>query len=194
MDIPVRLYRALLVSQPGKLATSLTSLLAESGFSPVTVENSAAGARRQFTESDYDIAIVNTPLPDEFGTKLALDLVGDSTAGILLLVKEEHFSDIHSRVGAFGVLTLPKPTSAAAVSQALTLLTATRERLRRFEQKTATIEEKMQEIRLVNQAKWLLIENLKMTEAEAHRYIEKTAMDRCLTRREIAQSIIKTYR
>ena len=44
-----------------------------------------------------------------------------------------------------------------------------------------------------NRAKWLLIEQLKMTEAEAHRHIEKQAMDRCTTRREIALGIIKTY-
>lgn len=194
MDIPTHTYHALLVSQPGKLSASLSSLLADGAFSAVTTEVSATGARQRMTEESYDIVVINTPLPDEFGTRLALDLVGDGTVGVLLLVKEEHYSDVNARVAPFGALVLPKPTSSAAVSQALNLLTATRERLRRFEQKTATIEEKMQEIRLVNQAKWLLIENLKMTETEAHRYIEKTAMDRCVTRREIAQSVIKTYR
>ena len=52
---------------------------------------------------------------------------------------------------------------------------------------------KMQEIRQVNRAKWLLIENLKMTETDAHHYIEKQAMDRCVSRREIAMGIIKIY-
>ena len=56
-----------------------------------------------------------------------------------------------------------------------------------------TIEEKMEEIRLVNRAKWLLIECLSMTEADAHRYIEKTAMDTGSKRREVAESIIRTY-
>ena len=51
----------------------------------------------------------------------------------------------------------------------------------------------MEEIRQVNRAKWLLIEQLKMTETDAHRYIEKQAMDRCVSRREIAMGIIKTY-
>ena len=39
----------------------------------------------------------------------------------------------------------------------------------------------------------LLIRELKMDEPEAHRYIEKQAMDRCVTRREIAAEIIKLY-
>ncbi len=60
--------------------------------------------------------------------------------------------------------------------------------------KTVSIEEKIEEIRLINRAKLLLIEQLKMTEAEAHRYIEKQAMDRCTTRKTIAERILSAYR
>ena len=56
------------------------------------------------------------------------------------------------------------------------------------------IEEKMEEIRLVNRAKWLLIGELNMTEQEAHRYIEKQAMDRCVTKRAVAEQILSTYK
>ena len=62
-----------------------------------------------------------------------------------------------------------------------------------MEKKAVTLQEKMEEIRLVNRAKWLLIEELKMTEQEAHRYIEKQAMDRCVTRRAVAEQILSTY-
>ena len=80
------------------------------------------------------------------------------------------------------------------IAQSLGLLCGTRERIRRMEQKTATIEEKMEEIRIVNHAKWMLIEQLKMSESEAHRYIEKQAMDRCVTRRAVAEDILQTYK
>ena len=63
-----------------------------------------------------------------------------------------------------------------------------------MEKKNASVEEKIEEIRIVNRAKCLLIEQLKMTESEAHRYIEKQAMDRCVTRRVIAENIILTYK
>ena len=51
----------------------------------------------------------------------------------------------------------------------------------------------MNEIRLINRAKWLLISEVKMDEPAAHRYIEKQAMDRCISKREVAEDIIKTY-
>ncbi|MBQ6404375.1 MAG: ANTAR domain-containing protein, partial [Oscillospiraceae bacterium] len=56
-----------------------------------------------------------------------------------------------------------------------------------------TVEEKIDEIRLVNRAKWLLIAHEGLTEPEAHRLISKTAMDRHRTKREIAQEILQKY-
>ena len=56
-----------------------------------------------------------------------------------------------------------------------------------------TLEEKMAEIRLVNRAKWLLIDKKKIDEPEAHRYIEKQAMNRCVTKVQIAREIIDSY-
>ena len=114
--------------------------------------------------------------------------------GVLLLVRAEQYPDVTARVCQSGVLTLQKPTSPAIFSSTLQLLCATRARLRRMEQKTATLEEKMAEIRLVNRAKWVLIEQLKMTENEAHKFIERQAMDRCVTRRTIAENILATYK
>ena len=45
----------------------------------------------------------------------------------------------------------------------------------------------------VSKAKWLLISELHMSESDAHRYIEKQAMDRCISKRIVAEEIIKTY-
>ena len=193
MDLTVHRYRVLLVSSSEKITASLTALLPESLFSPVTVKTDVSGARRFLAENAVDIVIISAPLPDDFGTRLALDICADSTAGVLLLVKAEQYPDINARVSPFGILTLSRPTAPQLFSQSLLLLCGTRERLRRMEQKTASLEEKMEEIRLVNRAKWLLIEQLKMTENEAHRYIEKQAMDRCVTRRVIAENILAMY-
>lgn len=194
MELTEHCYSVLVVSSSVKFNTSLFGILPESRYCPITVTPDVSSARQCLAENVFDIVIINAPLPDEFGTELALDVCEESGTGVLLLVKAEHYADIHSRVSQYGVLVISKPTNSQAVSQSLTLLCGTRERLRRMEQKTASIEEKMEEIRIVNRAKCLLIEQLKMTEKEAHRYIEKQAMDRCVTRRTIAENIISTYK
>lgn len=194
MELREHCYSVLIVSASEKFKRSLSELLPEDKYSPRAEARDVGSAKRMLLETAFDIIIINTPLPDEFGTAFALDLCETSGAGVMLLVKSEHYSDISMRVSGSGVLVLSKPTSAQMILQSLMLLASTRERLRRMEQKTASVEEKMEEIRIVNRAKWVLIDQLKMTEAEAHRYIEKQAMDRCCTRRRIAENIISTYK
>ncbi|MBS1392729.1 MAG: ANTAR domain-containing response regulator [Christensenellales bacterium] len=194
MEFTERRYSVLLVSSSPKFNESMLALLPESRFYPVAAVSDVSSARRRLLESKYDIVIINAPLPDDFGTRLALNICDNSGTAVLLFVKAEHYPDINGRVSPFGVLVLPKPATSQAVSQSLQLLCGTRERLRRMEQKTASIEEKMEEIRIINRAKLLLMEQLKMTEKEAHRFIEKQAMDRCVTRITIAQSILSTYK
>ena len=125
--------------------------------------------------------------------RLAVDICTGSGAGVLLLVRNDQFDDFYARVVSYGVLTLSKPTSMQMVAQNLRILCATRERMRQMEAKQATVEEKIEEIQLVNRAKWLLIGELNMTEQEAHRYIEKQAMDLRISKREVAEEILKTY-
>ena len=194
MEFTERRYSVLLVSSSPKFNESMLALLPESRFYPVAAVSDVSSARRRLLESKYDIVIINAPLPDDFGTRLALNICDNSGTAVLLFVKAEHYPDINGRVSPFGMLVLPKPATSQAVSQSLQLLCGTRERLRRMEQKTASIEEKMEEIRIINRAKLLLMEQLKMTEKEAHRFIEKQAMDRCVTRITIAQSILSTYK
>ena len=194
MDSVTQSYSVLLVSASAKFMDSVLPLLPERSFSPITKAPDVSSARRCLLERSYDLLIINAPLPDEFGTNFALDICQSTQTGVLLLVRAEQYPDVTARVAPSGVLTLQKPTSPALFSSTLQLLCATRARLRRMEQKTATLEEKMAEIRLINRAKWVLIEQLKMTENEAHKFIERQAMDRCVTRRTIAETILATYK
>ncbi|WP_287714584.1 ANTAR domain-containing protein [Blautia sp.] len=51
----------------------------------------------------------------------------------------------------------------------------------------------MAEIRLINKAKWILITELKISEPDAHHYIEKQSINQCVPQKRIAENIIKTY-
>ena len=188
------IYSVLVVSSAEKFVKPMLEMLPEKMFDPIMTATDATQARRKLLENDFDIVIVNSPLKDEFGTRLALDICSKSSAGVLLFVKAEHYADITAKVMSYGVLTISKPTSSSMIAQSIQMLCSTRERLRIMEKKNASVEEKIEEIRIVNRAKCLLIEQLKMTESEAHRYIEKQAMDRCVTRRVIAENIILTYK
>lgn len=187
-------YSVLVVSSAQKFNDALSSMLPYSDYYPVCFVSNIAAAKRELLDRTYDFVIINAPLPDEYGTRFAIDTCVQSGTVVLLLLRSDSYEEINAKVTSHGVFTLQKPTPTQTLQQGLKWMASARERLRKLESKAITIEEKMEEIRLVNRAKWILIEQLKMTEQEAHRHVEKQAMDRCCSKKEIALGIIKTYR
>ncbi|MBA4347686.1 MAG: hypothetical protein C0413_02415 [Clostridiales bacterium] len=182
----------LIVSGSDRSRETLSEVLAASRYAPVITRSSAAEARRLLLDTPFSLVFINTPLPDETGTQLALDLSSRRNCCVALLVSGDSFDQVSEQVEHAGVLTLSKPCTAQQLKQAATMMSATRFKLADLEQKTATLEEKMEEVRLVNRAKWMLIERRGMDEAAAHRYIEKLAMDARQTRRLVAQTLIRS--
>ena len=187
-----RKYRVLVAGANDKLGESIAALLPKNEYEPPVFAASVGEIRRLALESTMDLVVLNTPLKDEFGTRLALDLA-DYNIAVLLLVQGDVFDQVCYKVEDYGVLTLAKPVSRQSFYTAVKLLTAMRAKMLRMEKKNQALQEKMQDIRTINRAKWLLITNLQMTEDEAHYHIEKKAMNSRLSRREAAEEIIRTY-
>lgn len=193
MSLKERIYSVLLVSASENLNKNLNDMLPCSKYKPVKTVNNVSAAKREITDRDFDFVIINSPLPDGDGMRFSIDAVGHKNTVVLLLVRSEIYAETFDNSAQSGVFLMPKPLSRSTMNLALDWLISARERIRKTEKKALSVEEKMEEIRLVNRAKWLLISELKMTEPDAHRYIEKQAMDRCVPRRQIAQDLIKTY-
>ncbi len=185
--------KALLVSATPKAAEFFADLSEEARIAKIVCVETAGQAKRELINSNFDILIINTPLSDDFGIQLALDVAESGGTGVLIIVRADMYEQVVCKVEDYGVLTLAKPISRQLAFQTLKLITATVNKLKKYSQKAMSLEEKMEEIRLVNRAKWILIEQHKMSEAEAHRYIEKRAMDFCQKKKDIAINIIKTY-
>ena len=186
-------YSVLVVSSNSRFNDAITPLLPYSEYYPVCFVSNIAAARREILARAYDFVIIHAPLLDDLGTRFAIDTSARTESVVLLLLKSDAYEQINAKVQPHGVFTLLVPTPVQTLKQGLKWMAATRERLRKMEKKAMTIEEKMEEIRQVNRAKWILIKQLKMTEEEAHHHIEKQAMDRCCSKKEIARSIIMTY-
>ena len=116
----------------------------------------------------------------------AIDAAERSSSAILLLTDD---TALPRRCIRAGVMTA-HPDELAAV---LPALLASAERLRTLRDKTSSLQQRLDDSRIVARAKLLLISHLGMSEGDAHRYIEKTAMDSCLPRRDVAEGIIRTY-
>lgn len=193
MSLKESVYSVLVVSNAKSLNASLRTLLPDFKFSPICFESSISSAKRTLLERHFDFVIINSPLPDDPGLSFAIDLCHEKSMVALLLVKTELYTATYEKVAEHGVYVLSKPLAKSVLLQAVDWMVSTHGRLKKLEKKTMSIEDKMKEIRTVNRAKWLLIDQLKMTEADAHHYIEKQAMDSCMSKKAVAENILKTY-
>ncbi|MBO4212969.1 MAG: ANTAR domain-containing protein [Clostridia bacterium] len=193
MSLNEQIYSVLIVSASENLSKALAENFTVPTFSPVQAVSSVSFAKRAIAERDFDFVVVNSPLPDDTGTRFAIDTADSFNTVVLFLTRAEQYDDAYEKLAGHGVFLLQKPIAKSVLQLALDWLISAREGLRKNRKKTMSIEEKMNEIRLVNRAKWLLISELKMTEADAHRHIEKQAMDRCVSKSLVAEEIIKLY-
>lgn len=185
---------ALIVSGTEKGINLIEDLMRNtSGISDFFYTRNGSEARRILIENSYDIIIINTPLADEFGHDLALYASTNTVSGLILIVKSEIYEEVCDRVEDYGILVLSKPLSRQTFYSAVKLVSATQKRLLILEKENMKLQKKIEEIRLVDRAKCVLIQYLNMTEAEAHRYIEKQAMDMRKTKKTIAENILNTY-
>lgn len=193
MSLKERIYSVLVVSCSEKFNTAFAEMLPPSQYQPTFFVTSASEAKRSIAERAFDFIIINFPLPDESSMRFAIDCCRSQTTVVLVLARDDVYSEICDKAVEHGIFALSKPTSRSMLAQALIWMASARERLGRLEKKTLSIEERMAEIRIINRAKYLLISELKMAEPEAHHYIEKYAMDNCIPKKEAAENIIKIY-
>lgn len=187
-------YRVLLVSLSEKFNTEIGSLLQDSfDAGAVDCVSCAGEARRCMLEKAYDVIVVNAPLRDEFGSRLCMDASMLSGTVAALFASTDVYEEIAQKVTLRGVFVIRKPAAKQTIAQSFSLLISARERLRTVEKKADKTESKLEEIKIVNRAKWLLIDNEDMSENDAHKYIEKAAMDAGITKMQAAQIIIEKY-
>ncbi len=184
--------RILIVSTTEKSRAGLAQFLAACQVqADACFAASGAEARRALVDGVFDLVLVNTPLPDEFGHELAQDAAHSTLAGVILLARSEIADSVAEKVEDDGVFVVPKPLSRVLLTQALRMTRAARRRMTGLQDENRRLQQRIEDIRAVDRAKCLLIECCGMTEPEAHAYIEQQAMRRRRTKREIAESVIR---
>lgn len=183
----------LIVARKNSFSDTIINLLKDKN-DPIKLVESISEARRELIDNDYDLMIISSPLPDEFGINFAIDAGYKYKMGIILFVKNELYDEVYDKTYDYGILTVSRPTSANIIIQSVKLLESSIIRERKLVEKPMGIKDKLEEIRLINNAKLLLIKHLHMSEDEAHKHIEKRAMFIRKTKIYVAKEIISKYK
>lgn len=188
--IESRQYSILIVSSSEQFTAIIKNSLSERRFTAIVTRTGAAAARRTVFDRDFDLVVICVPLPDETGIELALDIAERSNAGVMVVVPSEIYASALERVTDSGILTVSRPTTKLVLSTAVRLLVSLQDKMQALVMKEQAAREKTEEVRIVDRAKFALMEQKHMTEDDAHRYVGKLAMDNGISRRKAAERIL----
>ena len=156
--------------------------LPQSGFITVCVTDGIHA--RCADAKSFDVIIISTPLEDEFGLDLAAELHGKSDAGLIVITKGELAEEIQNKLKFTGAFVIGRPTSRASLLQAVRFAGIAGEN---------KLERQIEDMKVINRAKACLMQYLNLTEEQAHRHLQKQAMELGKTRRKAAEDILLTY-
>lgn len=170
-----------------------TDNLKAMGYVHIDIDTNGAAARRRLINDDYDIVIIDTPLKDEFGNDFAIKLSEGGNIGIVLVVRSVDADRISVKVEGYGVFVIPKPFTKSIFYQGIKFVETSIKRFSMLKQEKNQLLKQVEDIKKVDRAKCLLIQHNNMTEVQAHRYLEKQAMDLRISRRAVADKIINYF-
>ena len=185
--------RALIVCDAPKATDFYRNFLIQNEYRDVTVVSGGAEAKRLLVERDFDVCVINAPLLTETGEQLSIELAEKNICQVILFVKAEFMEEITEKVEDFGVITVSKPISRQMFWSALKLARVTQKRLVMAQRENAKLQKKITDLKLVSRAKCVLIAYEDMSEEDAHKYLERQAMDRRMSRVQVAQEILNRY-
>lgn len=185
--------KAIVVSKYSNNAEALKSLLNKEGFGDVLVLEDSTVAKEMVVSDEYDLIVINVPLEKETGLELAIFCGENTTSSIMVIVQENKSVEVAQMMTSKGIMVISKPINKHLFHHYLMFSECFKKRMHRVVKENTKLKSQVETMKLVNRAKILLMQNLRMTESQAHHYLEKQAMDLRKSKYDIALRILNTY-
>jgi len=125
--------------------------------------------------------------------ELAIDISELSSITVVLMVKAEMESDVEEEISDTPIYLMTKPIKRQILIQQIRFVQHSQQKIEDLQKQNEELKKKMEEIKIIYRAKLMIMKEYNMTEQQAHRYIQKHAMDTRKSPREIADRMIKSH-
>lgn len=171
----------------------LTEILANFDYTQIETAKNYQEARTLFQHKTFDLYLIHCLEPYHVAVNLAKKWISQPESQVLFVIREGVPQDICDSLEELGVIILEKPLHKKELAKYFKFLAISQVRFRKLQQEKEELAKEILNIKLVNRAKFILISHLNMSESEAHKYIEKEAMNTRNSKVHVAQKILKTY-
>jgi len=182
--------RAVVAEDETLIRLDLVEVLTGAGYRVVAEAGDGRAAVEAVREHRPDIVVMDVKMPVMDGIAAAGEIAGERLAPVVMLTAFSQRELVERARTAGAMAYVVKPFTEADLVPAIELAVARFDELRSLEAEVRDLGDRLETRKIVDRAKALLQERMRLTETESFRWIQKTSMDRRLTMREVAQAVI----
>ena len=180
--------RILVAEDEALIRMDLVEMLQEAGYSVVAEATNGEEAIALATEHQPDLAILDVKMPVLDGISAAEKII--SIAPVLMLTAFSQ-KELVDRARDAGVMAyVVKPFTIGDLVPAIEIAISRHTQMRSLAEEVADLHERLETRKIIDRAKGILMKALNLSEPEAFSWIQRAAMDRRLTMKEVAHAVI----
>ncbi|MHC1562656.1 ANTAR domain-containing response regulator [Actinomycetospora sp. C-140] len=191
-DVPAGL-RVVVAEDEALIRLDLVEMLREEGYDVVGEAGDGEEAVRLARERRPNLIMMDIKMPGTDGLEAARTIAGERLAPVVMLTAFSQRELVESARDAGAMAYLVKPFSKTDVVPAIELAASRFAEVTALEAEVAGLTDRLETRKAVERAKGLLMSKKKMTEPDAFRWIQRTAMDRRTTMRAVADAVVETF-
>jgi response regulator NasT len=180
--------RILVAEDETIIRLDLVEMLTESGYEVVAQAENGAVAIELAKKLKPDLAILDVKMPEMDGITAAEQII--TLAPVLMLTAFSQ-RELVERARDAGVMAyVVKPFSISDLVPAIEIAISRHRQMKSLEAEVADLYERLETRKIIDRAKGILMKAMGLTEPESFSWIQKTAMDRRISMKQVAQAII----
>jgi response regulator NasT len=183
--------RVVIAEDLALIRMDLAEMLAEEGYDVVAAVEDGEQAVARTEEMRPDLVILDVKMPRLDGIAAARRIAGQRIAPVVMLTAFSQRDLVESARDAGAMAYLVKPFGKSDLVPAIEMAVSRFAELQQLEAEVADLSERLETRKVVDRAKGVLQQELGLSEPDAFRWIQKTAMDLRLSMREVADGVVE---
>jgi response regulator NasT len=185
--------RVLVAEDEALIRLDLVEMLKEEGYEVVGEAADGQSAVDLAVSLKPNLIVMDVKMPVRDGIDAATEIAKDRIAPVIILTAFSQREMVERARDAGAMAYLVKPLAQADLAPAIELAVSRFEELTALEKEVAGLAERLEARKVVDQAKGLLMDAHKLTEAQAFKWLQRSAMDRRVTMKSVAEAVIDTF-
>jgi response regulator NasT len=166
----------------------LVEMLTDAGYEVVAQAENGAIAIEMAKKYQPDLAILDVKMPEVDGITAAEQIISISPVLMLTAFSQRELVERARDAGVMAYVV--KPFSIGDLVPAIEIAISRHRQMKTLETEVADLYERLETRKIIDRAKGILMKAMNLSEPESFNWIQKTAMDRRISMKQVAQAVI----